>query len=121
MSLPIAIEDYINPISGDRHVLADIYLAGLPIWVSFAFVLLTSVLVGLPIHFILQKQRIASEASYLAAGSLAGLLVPLAFLFAIGAVAGFWMAGLGAFSGAITARSWTRSLGLRVAPVQSNR
>jgi hypothetical protein len=119
MTLPIAIGDYIDPLSGGRSLLKDIYLAGLPIWISFALVLVTSILVGLPIHFILQKRRIASERSYLVAGSLAGFLVPLAVLFAIGAVAGFWMAPLGAFSGAMTARSWSKSLGLQAAPIQT--
>ena len=118
MTLPIAIGDYIDPISGGRSLLKDIYLAGMPIWISFTLVLVTSIIVGLPVHFIIQKQRIASETLYLLAGSLAGFLVPLAVLFAIGAVAGFWMAGLGAFSGVMTARSWSKSLGLHAARVQ---
>lgn len=112
ITVPIAM-------SGHLDLLSAIYFAGLPIGVAFALVLVSSLLVGLPIHVMLQKHRIASGGVYLVAGSLAGCLVPLAIMFASGGVAGFSTAALGAFSGAMTARSWAKSLGLELAPVQA--
>lgn len=106
-------------VSGHLDLLSAIYVGGLPIGVAFALVLVSSLLVGLPIHVMLQTQRIASGGAYLVAGSLAGCLVPLAILFASGGVADFATAALGAFSGAMTARSWAKSLGLEVASVQA--
>lgn len=110
LTLPLAIGDFIEPMSGKRRLLTDIYLAGLPLWIAFAIVLLSSVIVGLPVHYILEKRRIASHTTYVVAGVLAGFLVPLLILLAIGAVAGFWMATLGAFSGGVTAHFWSGSL-----------
>jgi hypothetical protein len=102
LTLPLAIGDYIDPISGQRSLFGAIYLAGLPVWISFGVVLVSSIFVGLPVHFALQKKRVATHTSYVAAGALTGFLVTLIFLLAIGAVAGFWMVILGAFSGGVT-------------------
>ncbi|MEO8455267.1 MAG: hypothetical protein ABI454_08905 [Sphingomicrobium sp.] len=117
-TLPLAIGDYFEPISGDRHLLADIYLAGLPIWIAFALVLASSIVIGLPFHFLLQKWNTASRERYVLGGTLAGFIVPLIVLLIIGAVAGFWMTLLGAFSGAATALSWSKSLGLGSYPAE---
>jgi uncharacterized membrane protein len=111
LTLPIAIDNYVEPMSGERRLLSDLYLAGLPLWISFSLVLGSSLVVGLPAHFILQKACAGSRRTYIFVGALTGFLVPLAVLLAIHAVEGsFWMAFLGAFSGAMTARSWSKSL-----------
>lgn len=110
LTLPIAIEDYLEPISGERRLFADIYFAGLPLWISFAVVLVSGIVVGIPVHLILQKLDAGSRQLYISIGAGGGLAVTLAVLVAIGSVAGFWMVFLGAFSGAMTALSWTNSL-----------
>jgi hypothetical protein len=110
LTLPIAIEDYLEPISGERRLFADIYFAGLPLWISFAVVLVSGIVVGIPVHLILQKLDAGSRQLYISIGAGGGLAVTAAGLVAIGAVAGFWMVFLGAFSGAMTALSWTNSL-----------
>lgn len=112
ITVPIAV-------SGDLDLLSAIYLAGLPIGVAFTLVLVSGLLVGLPINVMLQRHRIASGGAYLVAGSRAGCLVLLAILFASGGVADFSTAALGAFSGAMTARSWAKSLGFEVASIQA--
>jgi Na+-driven multidrug efflux pump len=109
-TLPIAIGSYLESFSGEPQLGPAVYLAGLPLWISFALVLASSIVVGLPAHLILRKTQRVSRTYYVSIGAIAGFLVPLAVLFAIEAVAGFWMALLGAFSGAITALSWSNSV-----------
>ena len=106
-------------VSGNLDLISAFCLAALPIGIAFAFVLVSSVVVGIPVHVMLQKRRIASAGFYLVAGSVAGCLVPLVLSLAIGAVGSSGMAALGAFSGAMTARSWSKSLGLEGPPVQA--
>lgn len=110
-TVPIAIGDYLEPISGERRLFADIYLAGLPLWISFVVVLISGSVLGLPAHLTLQKLRAGSRPMYISVGAIGGCAVTLAVLFAIGAEAGsVWLAFLGAFSGAMTALSWSKSL-----------
>lgn len=109
-TVPIAIGDYLEPLSGERRLAADVYLAGLPLWISFVLVLASSIAIGIPAHVVLRKTSKASLSYYVSVGAIAGFLVPLAVLLAIEAEAGFWMAFLGAFSGGVTAMSWSNSL-----------
>ncbi|PWG01596.1 hypothetical protein DF286_00940 [Sphingosinicella humi] len=109
LTLPLAVSNYFQPMSGRPDLLASVYLAGFPIAISFGLVLATSVVVGLPTHFMLRKWHAGSRPAYLIAGAIAGFLVPLMVLVAIEAVGGFWMCFLGAFSGSMTALSWSNS------------
>lgn len=110
LTLPLAVSNYFQPMYGRPDLLDTVYLAGLPISISLGLVLATSVVVGLPTHFILRKWHARSRQTYLVAGAIAGFLVPLLVLLAIEAVAGFWMCFLGAFSGSMTALSWSNSI-----------
>src|SRR6185312_7968185 len=109
-TVTIAVDDYLEPIAGERRLSADIYFAGLPLWISFVLVFASGLVIGIPVHLLVQKLHAASRTTYVSIGAAAGFVVTLIVLLAIGAVAGFWMIFLGALSGAITALSWWNSL-----------
>ena len=109
-TVPIAIADVFEPTWEWRYFLLDIYAAVMPACVAFVIVLPSSLLVGLPVHFVFRALGIVSRADYVSAGFVAGLLVTFGILFAIGAVSIGWLSVLGGFSGAMTALSWSNSL-----------
>ena len=82
LTLPIAIGDYLEPISGERRLFTDIYFAGLPLWISFAVVLVSGIVVGIPVHLILQKLDAGSRQLYISIGAGGGLAVAAAVLVA---------------------------------------
>jgi hypothetical protein len=98
-----------SPLTGHLDIFGSIYLAALPLLISFGLVSLSSVLIGLPAATILRLLGAESALSYQAIGGAAGFLVTLIGLLVIGATAGFWMCILGVFAGTFTARTWWRS------------
>jgi hypothetical protein len=105
----LAVGNLMSPLPGHLDILGSIYLAALPLMISFGLVSLSSVLIGLPAATILRRLGAESAFSYQAIGGAAGFLVTLIGLLVIGATAGFWMCILGAISGIFTARTWWRS------------
>jgi hypothetical protein len=84
----------------------DLTLAVSPIVVTFAIVLLSSLIIGLPATALLARFRKESSAAYVALGLGAGFFLPLIILLAADAAVLWWIALFGAFSGAVTGRTW---------------
>jgi hypothetical protein len=110
VTVPIAAMNLFQPMTGIRDVWADLYFAALPFLISFPIVLIASTFVGLPAHLLFNKWGRTNPKNYLLTGIGGGFLVCLLLLLAINAEAGFWICGLGAFSGAMTAFAWSKSL-----------
>jgi hypothetical protein len=110
LTIPMAVINFFQPMTGIRDIWADVYFAALPFLISFPIVLIASTFVGLPVHFLFNKWDRAGPKAYLLTGIGAGFVASLLLLLAIGAEAGFWICGVGAFSGAITALTWSKSM-----------
>lgn len=109
VTVPLAVGNLISPLTGRLDIFGSLYLAALPLLISFGLVFLCSVLIGLPTVAILRFFSAESEFTYLTIGGAAGFLITLIGLLAISATAGFWMCILGLFAGIFTARTWWRS------------
>lgn len=94
-------------ISGPGSMGASLYLMILPLLVTTPIVLVASILIGLPLTLFLRRNGRESTPAYCAAGGIAGFLLPIAGLLWLGAPDGFWIAGLGAISGAVTGYVWS--------------
>ncbi len=92
---------------GEKNTEFDyLFLAILPLIVSFAFVFSAAFLIGLPTTVFLSAIRQESEGAYIAIGIIAGFLLAIGFLFINGGMYFWWIALLGAFSGAVTGKTW---------------
>jgi hypothetical protein len=109
VTVPLAIGNLFSPLTSHLDIFGSIYLAALPLMISFGLVFLSSVLIGLPVAAILRVLSAESAFTYQAIGGAAGFLVTLIGLLVIGATAGFWMCILGVFAGTFTAKTWCRS------------
>lgn len=87
-----------------------LWFALLPLTISCAIVLAAAIVIGLPLTWFLSQRGYVSGGAYLVSGAGAGLLVPIAALFFAGISDAYWFAFLGAFSGAATGASWSRSM-----------
>lgn len=83
-----------------------LWLAVLPLVVSIPLVFAASILVGLPLTFLLKRRLRESASAYISVGAFVGFVVPIAILLLMEAPAGYWMALLGAVGGAVTGRTW---------------
>ena len=88
------------------NVISGILLALSPLIFALAFVVLAFLLIGLPATALLAKFGKESLEAYVGIGLVAGLLLTLAFLSLTDTQELVWIAPLGAFSGAMTARTW---------------
>lgn len=83
-------------------------MAATAVAVPLAIVCAASVVFGIPTAFVLRRFEMESGRAYVVAGAALGCLIPLLPLAWFGAPSGHWTAGLGAASGAMTARTWWR-------------
>jgi hypothetical protein len=93
-------------LNGDGNLLPSLWLAILPLVVATPLVLGASICVGLPLTYFLQRNGRESLNAYCGAGVVVGAVLPIAMLLILAAPAGYWMALFGAFSGAVTGRTW---------------
>jgi hypothetical protein len=110
VTIPLGIALYLEPLTGDSSLLASLYLAILPFLVAFALVLAGSALIGLPAHLFFCRYKIARGKAYVIGGAATGFLVSLAVLIVMGGEVQLWICLLGAFSGFVTALSWSKSV-----------
>lgn len=92
--------------SGQMMIWQTLYLASLPILVTFPIVLLSCLVLGLPLTLILRRLGRESLPAYAGIGAMFGLLIPILGLHLIDAPAGYWTAFLGAISGATAGYVW---------------
>lgn len=90
-----------------------IWIAMLAIAFPFALVTSSTLLLGFPATLALKKFNLESETAYLLVGGALGFLVPGAVLTCVEGSGEFFFAAttagiFGAFSGAITGRTWWR-------------
>lgn len=93
-------------INGPGSMGASLYLAILPLLLTTPVVLLASILIGLPLTLFLRRSGRESTLAYCTAGGIAGFLIPSVGMLWLDASAGFWIAGLGMVSGAMTGHVW---------------
>jgi hypothetical protein len=106
ITLPLALLDLIQPMGGRSDLIRSLWLGVLPLIVAFSLVLPCTVLIGLPVHFVLQKIKIGRAEPYALVGAVFGIGVPLLILVLIGSD-NYWLVILGCISGAATGWSWS--------------
>lgn len=118
----IAASSIPEGLNGDGNLLPSLWLAILPLIVATPLVLGASICVGLPLTYFLRRMGRESLNAYCGAGVIVGFVLTISILLIFAASAGYWMALLGAFSGAVTGRTWwvtarePKSASLRGAP-----
>ena len=95
----------VDGIAGNG-LLPSVLFAAFPLALALAFVFPASLIIGLPLTAILTRFRAESSMAYVTVGIVSGIALPLAILAWMGAEGGWWLALIGAFSGAITGRTW---------------
>lgn len=93
-------------LNGDGRLFPSLWLAILPLVVSFPLVLGASIIIGLPFTAFLKYRKWESSAAYIGGGAAFGFVLPPTILLIGEAPAGYWMALLGAVGGAVTGRTW---------------
>ena len=106
LTVPLAIIGLIEPMGGHRDIFGSMYIAALPLLISFSFVFVSSVMVGLPVAVILKYLGAENESNYIVVGAIMGALIPLIGLVLIGAPEGFLTCILGFVAGWVTAQTW---------------
>lgn len=102
----LAVVSLPEGINGPGSLLATLWLAILPLVVSAPIVLVASIVIGLPLTYVLHRQNRESAATYIGWGAAFGFIIPIVVLIWIAAQSGYWIALLGAASGGITGRTW---------------
>lgn len=92
--------------NGDGRLLPSLWIAVAPIAVTLPIVLASSVVFGLPVTAILQRNGRECDIAYIGAGAVIGILVPIALLQMMAAREGYWLSLLGALSGGMTGYIW---------------
>lgn len=115
----VAVAIFVSSTS-NSDFLAALWVIAITITVPLCLVSSSLLLLGLPVMLVLKKLRRESEAAYLLAGGMIGFLVPGTLLAVIEGNINLLLfafpAGLiGAFSGAITGRTWWRQYRAAVA------
>lgn len=105
----LAVSSLPEGISGPGSLLATFWLAILPLAVSIPVVFGASIVIGLPLTFLLRQNGWECSAAYVGCGSAAGFLIPIIGLLIIEAPTGYWVSLLGAAGGAVTGRVWWKS------------
>lgn len=96
----------ISILWSDRNFIGVISAILFPFLVAFPIVLGSSVLVGLPVTFLLKKRGWENVTTYVFLGVIVGFFVPIIVLLIGNAEGGYPLAMLGALSGGVTARTW---------------
>lgn len=84
-------------------------LALLPLAISTPIVLVASIVVGLPIAAMLKRKNRETLCSYAGYGTMAGVIVSLAIVWAVPVPEGEWLSMLGGISGMVTGITWWNS------------
>lgn len=105
----LAINSLPEGLDGGGRLFPSLWLAILPVVVTFPLVLGASLLFGLPLTMLLKRNKRETAVAYTISGAVLGFVVPLVILLIFRTPAGHWMALLGAFSGAVTAHTWWQS------------
>ena len=108
LAVAMVIIDLRQPVHRDPPLLGDLGLIAYALLIPAAIVLGSSVVVGLPTAWLLRRFKIEDDLTYGIAGLIFGLAVPIGLLLMINAVAGYWLAIIGPFSGVATALTWWR-------------
>jgi hypothetical protein len=110
-TVPVAIADAFEPMTGKLNIAGDLYLAALPVLVALPLVLFGSIVIGIPTAMILRRNNWEDLRHYVLIGATTGFLIPVAGLIVAGAewgpMVGF--GAYGAFSGGITGLTWSRA------------
>lgn len=88
------------------EVASAVRLALLPLTIACAIVLASSVVIGIPLTFYLQRRHEESGRAYIMPGAVAGFLISIIILYILGMSDGYWFAIPGVLSGAVTGASW---------------
>ena len=111
LTVPLAVGDLIQPLTGQGDFGGSLYLAVLPLLIALALVLFGCVIIGVPTVMLLRRHNREGLLPYLLAGVSAGFLIPIVGVVAAGGewAGAFALAALGAFSGGVTAFVWSRA------------
>jgi hypothetical protein len=109
VTIALAISSLQGGLDGGGRLFPSMFLAFLPIVVTFPLVLGASLLFGLPLSVLLKRTERESASAYTISGAVLGFAVPLVILLIMRAPAGHWVALLGAVSGALTGQTWWQS------------
>lgn len=108
-TVPLALVNVAQPMSGHRDILGSLWFAALPLTISFAIVLTCATVIELPTHLALRKSNVASQEAYVFVGGASGIAVTLVFVLLIKSDS-YWLAVLGGVSGATTGWSWWKEI-----------
>lgn len=106
VTVPLAI---LNLFGSQHDISASLYLAVLPLLVTFAFVLPASICIGIPVYLALKRFNSEGRDLYVLLGLAFGAALPLAVLLSMRAPQGYWLCFVGAGSGAVTGGTWWAS------------
>jgi hypothetical protein len=90
----------------DVSLLGGLVGALLPLIIAIAIVLPAALLIGLPTTALLKRFQKESLGAYVGIGIVAGFLLTLAIISIAHSEDLVWLTPFGAFSGAVTARTW---------------
>jgi hypothetical protein len=102
----IALSYAFDSYGGDGSLLGGLVFAFLPLLIALAFVLPASLIIGLPTSALLARLKKESKGAYVGIGLIAGFLLPFPVLSYNHAEDLVWITLFGAFSGAMTGRTW---------------
>ncbi|PXA91020.1 hypothetical protein DMC18_13950 [Caulobacter sp. D5] len=111
VTLPLAVAALFAPGAPAEAVLLGV----LPLLASLAVVLPASLVIGLPVCWLLRRRGAESAQAYLCWGGGFGLLLPLALVIAKGASEAILLCGPGVIAGAATGYVWWRGGAKRAA------
>jgi hypothetical protein len=109
-TIGFALSSLPNGITGDGRLLPILWLAVTPLVIAMVVVAPAMILVGLPTTWVLRKRGLESSDTYMTIGAVAGFTIPLIVIAVFNfswAIA--WLSILGAFSGAVTAKTWWKA------------
>ncbi|MGE7197837.1 hypothetical protein [Brevundimonas naejangsanensis] len=105
----VAILSFSEVFEAPGHIIQSLIQMAAPFFIAFPFVLLPSFIFGIPTFFILRKMDNETVETYMIAGAVLGLALPIFLLLVVGAETGHLFLSLtGAASGSATAWSWAR-------------
>jgi hypothetical protein len=101
LTVPFGLSLFFDESMGSDAII----LIASPFIISFVVVLVSSILIGLPLTFALNRMQAESQPNYVLAGSFAGALIAIAWI-AQGGSGAFWVALFTAAVGGITGWHW---------------
>ncbi|MBD8555875.1 hypothetical protein IFT84_15305 [Rhizobium sp. CFBP 8762] len=101
-------------IKGPGSLPQTLQMVFLPLAVAFPIVLVSSLVFGIPVTFILRRLRAESSNTYTFTAGFIGMLIPLAGCLWWDVQD--WICLLGFFSGAVTGSVWWRDMNLQKTP-----